>query len=184
MKVYDAIVVGAGPAGTTAALKMAREGLKVLLLERGATPGSKNMFGGMFPRCPVAEELLPHFWEEAPWERHVVKRTLTILSDGSAASCVFESDEFDHPPYNGCTLYRPIFDRWHAQQAQNAGARLVTHALAEELLVSAGAVEGVRVGGREVRSRLVIAADGVLSLLAERKSVWSGQRRARTWRWA
>ena len=49
MKAYDAIVVGAGPAGTTAALIMAQKGLKVLLLERGDVPGAKNMFGGMLP---------------------------------------------------------------------------------------------------------------------------------------
>ena len=50
MKTYDVIVVGAGPAGTTAALKMVQRGLKVLLIERGEVPGSKNMFGGMPPQ--------------------------------------------------------------------------------------------------------------------------------------
>lgn len=138
-----------------------------MLVERGATPGSKNMFGGMFPRSPVIEELVPRFWEEAPWERHVVKRTLTVLSDASAASVVFESAEFDHPPYNGCTLYRPIFDRWFAQAAQKAGVRPVARALAEELLVSGERVQGVRVNGKEIGSPLVIACDGVLSLTAK-----------------
>ena len=44
---FDAIVVGAGPAGTSAALGLARKGARVLLLERGEYPGAKNMFGGM-----------------------------------------------------------------------------------------------------------------------------------------
>ena len=83
MKAYDAIVVGAGPAGTSAALIMAQKGLKVLLLERGDVPGAKNMFGGMLPNCPVLEEFLPDFWDQAPWERHVVKRILTITGDTS-----------------------------------------------------------------------------------------------------
>lgn len=168
MKGYDAIIVGAGPAGTTAALRMAREGLNVLLLERGNAPGSKNMFGGMFPRCPAIEELVPGFWEEAPWERHVVKRTLTVLSERSSTSLAFESSEFDQPPYNGCTLFRPIFDRWYAQQARDAGAHLITGCLVEDLLVNEDAVTGVRLQGNggKVRAPVVVACDGVLSLLA------------------
>lgn len=42
IKKYDAIVVGAGPAGASAAYFMAKEGLDVLLLERGPFPGSKS----------------------------------------------------------------------------------------------------------------------------------------------
>ena len=55
---FDAIVVGAGPAGTSAALGLARSGAKVLLLERGEYPGAKNMFGGMTAYCPAPEELV------------------------------------------------------------------------------------------------------------------------------
>jgi electron transfer flavoprotein-quinone oxidoreductase len=170
MKGYDAIVVGAGPAGTTAALRMAREGLNVLLLERGSTAGSKNMFGGMFPRCPAIEELVPHFWDVAPWERHVVKRTLTILSDTAATSLAFESTDFDQPPYNGCTLYRPVFDRWYAGEAQKAGAHVVTECLVEDLLYSDKTVTGVRVnrGKEKLQAPIVIGCDGVLSLLSKK----------------
>ena len=146
MKSYDAIVIGAGPAGASAALAMASKGLRVAMVERGEAAGSKNMFGGMIPNCPSAEELLPGFWERAPWERHVVKRTLTILSEAAATSLVFESDNFDSPPYNGFTLFRPVFDRWYAQEATNSGATLLTNCLAEELLVENGSVRGVRIG--------------------------------------
>jgi flavin-dependent dehydrogenase len=59
VKTHDVIVVGAGPAGATAALRLAQKGMKVILLERGAVPGEKNMFGGMLPYCPIVEELLP-----------------------------------------------------------------------------------------------------------------------------
>ena len=44
---FDAVVVGAGPAGTAAAITMAKAGLQVALLERGAKPGSKNVMGGI-----------------------------------------------------------------------------------------------------------------------------------------
>ena len=44
---FDAIVVGAGPSGTTAAYLLAKKGLEVVLIERGQYPGAKNVFGGI-----------------------------------------------------------------------------------------------------------------------------------------
>jgi electron transfer flavoprotein-quinone oxidoreductase len=62
---FDVIVVGAGPAGSTAALVLARAGRRVCLLERGPFPGSKNMYGGVvYGR--ILDTLIPRWWEEAP----------------------------------------------------------------------------------------------------------------------
>jgi electron transfer flavoprotein-quinone oxidoreductase len=168
VKTYDAIVVGAGPAGVTAALSMAQKGMNVLLLERGNAPGEKNMFGGMIPYCPIVEKLLPRFWEESPLERHVIKRTLCLLAEASAASFVFESDHFDKPPYSGHTIYRPHFDQWYAQKACDAGVHLLTGCLVDELILDGPSVRGVRIGrdGNEIKAPITIVCDGVLSRLA------------------
>ncbi|MGD0232324.1 MAG: FAD-dependent oxidoreductase [Syntrophorhabdales bacterium] len=174
MKTYDVIVVGAGPAGTTAALRIAQKGLKVLLVERGDVPGSKNMFGGMLPGCPIIEKILPGFWDKAPWERHVVKRILTIMSDVSSTQLVFESKNFDNPPYNGYTLFRPVFDKWYAEKAREAGATLLAGCLAEDLLRNGKAISGVKIGraNGEISAPVTLACDGVLSLLAKKAGLY------------
>ena len=67
---YDSIVVGAGPGGSSAAYHMAKQGLNVALLEKGNTPGDKNVYGGTVYRRST-QEAFPAFWEKAPLERKV-----------------------------------------------------------------------------------------------------------------
>ncbi len=169
-KSFDVIVVGAGPAGSMASLKMARAGLKVVMLERGKHPGAKNMFGGLLHNTPVLDEMLPSFWERAPLERHVYKKVLAFMTPESAISLTFENEQFEKPPYNGYTVFRPVFDSWLAQEAVREGALLLCDCTAEDLIRKDGQVVGVTVKGRggELRSNIVIAADGVLSFLARR----------------
>ena len=184
---FDAIVVGAGPAGTSAALGLARKGARVLLLERGEYPGAKNMFGGMMVYSPVPEQLVPGFWAVAPWERAVTKRVLSVVGEGSSTSMVFQAASGSEQPSAGAgstsdrtltafTLFRPFFDRWYAEQAVAGGVTLLTGCRAEGLVVRDGAVRGVRVTGIDdtVEAPLVIACDGVLSLLAKDAGLHEG----------
>jgi len=174
---YDAIVVGAGPAGSSAALTMARAGLDVALLERGAFPGEKNMFGGVLHRLTALEDVFPDFWELAPWERHIVKKNLTFMTQGSSFSVSFDNEAADTPPYNGYTVYRPKFDNWLAQEAVKAGATLLTRTTVDDVIQEQGRVVGVKLlrDGSELRAPVVIAADGVLSFTAKK----AGLRQAR-----
>jgi electron transfer flavoprotein-quinone oxidoreductase len=169
-KSFDVIVVGAGPAGSLAALKMARAGLSVVLLERGKYPGAKNMFGGLLHNTPVLNELFPGFPARAPVERHVYKKVLAFMTPGSAVSLTFENENFDRPPYNGYTVFRPAFDRWLAEEAVRAGALLLCECTADDSIKQNGRITGVTVKGREgeLRGNIVIAADGVLSFMAEK----------------
>jgi len=167
---FDVIIVGAGPAGSTAALKLARAGLKVVMLERGKHPGAKNMFGGLLHNTPVLNELLPSFWEKAPLERHVYQKILSFMTPDSAVSLTFENENFKRPPYNGYTVFRAVFDNWLASEAVKEGALLLCDCTAEDLIQKDGQVVGVTVKGREgeLRGNIVIAADGVLSFMAKK----------------
>jgi electron transfer flavoprotein-quinone oxidoreductase len=172
-KYFDVIIVGAGPAGSIAALKLARAGLKVAMLERGKQPGSKNIFGGLLHNTPVLNEMMPAFWERAPLERHVYKKTLAFMTPTSSSSITFETENFEVPPYNGFTVMRPAFDNWLAGEAVKEGALLLRSCTAENLVQKEGQVVGVTVKGRdgEMRSNIVIAADGVLSFMAKKASL-------------
>ena len=94
---FDAIVVGAGPAGTTAALTMAKEGMRVALLERGEYPGAKNVFGGVLYRWPL-EEIIPKFWETAPLERQIVDHRFMVMAKDSGLLMSFKVDGKDKAP--------------------------------------------------------------------------------------
>lgn len=70
---FDIIIIGAGIAGTACALRCARAGLSVLLLERGELHGSKNLSGGRL-YCHALTELLPDAHLSAPLERRITQK--------------------------------------------------------------------------------------------------------------
>lgn len=162
---YDCIVIGAGPAGSSAALTMARENMSVLLLERGDAPGSKKLFAGTIHRAPT-DEILPAFWQEAPLERPVVSDELWLMDNTSAVKIGFTGLNYGAPPYNKFTVLRYKWDNWLAQQAVKAGAHLRTRALVRRLLFEADGLIKKRIvgveldSGEKIYSHIVIIAEG------------------------
>ncbi len=165
----DAVVVGAGPAGSAAALELARAGRDVVLLERGAFPGAKNVYGGVvYGR--ILDEVVPQWWTEVPVQRWVTRRATMMMTPTQAVTIDYRTSAWDRPPYNGMSTYRADFDSWLAGKAVAAGARLVTSTVATGLLRDAnGRISGVRTDrpGGDIRARVVIACDGVNSFLAK-----------------
>ena len=170
----DIIVVGAGPAGSCAAIAAAKAGKRVVLIERGPFPGSKNMYGGViYPR--ILDELIPNWFEHAPIQRWVVRRSTMLLSDTGALNIDYRSNAWGQVPYNGATAYRPDFDNWLAQQAVAAGAELICSTTVTGLLKDAqGRITGIttdRPDG-DLTASVVIACDGVNSFLAKEAGLY------------
>jgi len=165
-EVFDAIIIGAGVAGSTAAYRLAKAGLQVVLIERGPYPGSKNLSGGvLYGR--VLHELIPDFWNSAPVERKVTNHVVSFLTDDSSVNLDFKTERFNQPPFNGFTVLRSKFDRWLAEQAEAAGAMLVPGIKVDSVIRHDGRVEGVSADGEEMLAKVVIAADGANSFIAQ-----------------
>ena len=166
---FDAVVAGAGPAGSAAALALARSGRSVVLVERGPFPGSKNVYGGVvYGR--VLDAVIPRWWEQVPVQRWVVRRSTMVMTGTQALSVDYRTENWGRAPYNGMTVYRADFDSWLADQAVSAGATLLTSTVATGLMRDgSGRVVGVRTDrpGGDLPARVVIACDGVNSFLAK-----------------
>ncbi len=164
---FDAIVVGGGLAGSTAAYVMAKEGLNVLLVERGNYGGSKNMTGGRIYAHSL-EKLFPHFAEEAPVERSVTKERISMMTNQDAVSIEFRSPRLAEKGKDSYVVLRSEFDRWLFEKAEEAGAIAATGIKVDELIVENGIVTGVVCAGEEMKAEVVIIAEGVNSVLAEK----------------
>jgi electron transfer flavoprotein-quinone oxidoreductase len=168
---FEVVVVGAGPAGNAAALTLARAGISVLQLERGESPGTKNVQGAIL-YSDALERLIPDFRDHAPLERHVVEQRMWLLDEDSSCLAASVRDEaFSRPPHNRYTIIRTRFDRWFSEQVQKAGALLICETTVTGLLRDAGGkVNGVQTEREdgEIYADAVILADGANSLVGQR----------------
>jgi electron transfer flavoprotein-quinone oxidoreductase len=172
---FDAIVVGAGASGNAAAYTMAKAGLKVLQIERGEYPGSKNVQGAIL-YSDALEKIIPDFRDDAPLERHIIEQRMWVMDDESFIGTHYRDDKYNKPPYNRYTIIRAQFDKWFSSKVREAGALLICETTVDELLLDGETVIGIRSDrlGGEVYADVVVLADGVNSTLA-RKAGFHGE---------
>jgi geranylgeranyl reductase family protein len=166
----DVLVVGAGPAGSSAAWHLATAGLDVAVLEKATFPREKVCGDGLTPRGVKAlVDMGIDVSPAAGWVRH---KGLRVFGGGQVV-------EVDWPrlsswPDHGLIRARRDLDPMLAAHAEGAGARVQTDvAVTDPLLDEAGRVVGVQASegcGKEPttwRAPLVISAEGLSGRLAK-----------------
>src|SRR5712692_2587421 len=166
MTQWDAVVVGAGPAGSATAAQLARAGARVLLLDRSLFPRDKPCSEYLSPGAAPLLERLGVFAEVAR-AVHAKLYGMKVVAPGGAVSCGRFAGRYSF------ALPRTTLDTILLENAARAGAVVREGVAVEDLVREAGAVTGVvarsQSGKREaLRARAVVGADGLRSVVARR----------------
>jgi flavin-dependent dehydrogenase len=176
---HDAVVVGAGPAGSATALLLARAGADVLLLDRARFPRDKPCSEYLSPETirilgRIAPDVLTAVERAAPAKLYGMK---VVAPDGTAMVGRFAArHRWPSPRPHGLALPRTALDTILLRAAERAGVVVHEETAVEELEYDRGAVGGVVArseGGRResYRARVVVGADGLHSVVARRLGV-------------
>lgn len=173
---HEVIVIGAGPAGSTASAILAGHGRDVLLIEKES-----------FPRYHIGESLMPFCWYTldrlglagAMNETGFVKKHSVsfVTPDGRQSRPFYFFQHRDHPSSITWQVERADFDDMLFRRAQERGVRTLTQTRVKDVLRDAGGaicgVTAIHAGGSEQThtARIVIDATGRDALLS-RKLGW------------
>jgi electron transfer flavoprotein-quinone oxidoreductase len=167
---FEVAIVGAGPAGLSAACLLAEKGVKTIVLERGEYPGAKNISGGVLYGHDLAQILPDYEKRNCPIERNIVESRIWYLSRDGGYSLAYRDKIFaDERKHNVFTVGRAKFDRWFAEQARAKGALVACGTVVTDLLRDPNhrivGLQTDRPDG-DLRANVVLLADGINSPLA------------------
>lgn len=156
---YDVIVVGAGPAGSTAAKNLAEKGIKVLLLDKATFPRDKPCGGGLPTRV---QKRFPY-----------IEPFLNSVSYGTtmfSSSLRYKCDLIREKPFLEMVL-RTDFDHGLLSLAQKAGATFLGGKSVVDVVVQKDKVSVMLEDGQTMETQMVIGSDGMHSVVAEKTNL-------------
>ena len=166
---FDVIVIGGGVAGAVCAYTLANKGREVLLIDRAAEPGSKNLSGGVF-YCRVMEQVFPDFVNVAPVERRITRNCVSLINESSFVNIDYWDKRLSEPA-NAVTVLRAKLDAWLLEECEEAGVTVMPGVKVDSLIVEGQQIVGVTAGEDELRAHVVVAADGVNSFIAQQAGI-------------
>jgi flavin-dependent dehydrogenase len=176
---YDAIVIGAGTNGGTAACFLAQKGFKTLLIEASATPGEKCQGateyapGLIYHNRPHLVDLMVRVIKKIPHlnpgdlgkahHYYYVNAHNEVVFKSMAAAPGETGQQASYSVHN-CDFVRAL-----SEEAVQAGAELQTRTKVVDLIRKDDVIKGVITeSGDEIGARLTIAADGRISTIAKK----------------
>lgn len=170
MPEYDVIVVGAGPAGSSAAKVTAEKGIRTIILEEHRAIGLPQHCSGMMhgTKSGLSKKILS------------VMDPRVTLSEIRVRRIYSPQGRFFDISLEGKGVYlidRSLFDQHLAAEAAEAGAEIMLNTKVTGLISDGQQIQGVttnRDDMPEIYGKVVIGADGVASLLSGGVPVWAG----------
>jgi geranylgeranyl reductase family protein len=166
-KSYDVIVVGAGPAGSTAAAYAAQRGMSVLLVDKKQDIGVPLQCGGFLPHTETLKELIPSADLPFTLEEYPSSCIHTTTSFQRFIAPNGISKGFD---VKGDVLDRRRFDKYLASVAAKEGTHLLVATNVIEIKETNVIMDGA-FGRYEVKGEVIIGADGPNSMVAASKGM-------------
>lgn len=174
--VYDIAVVGAGPAGSSAAIRLALAGKRVVLIEKEKFPRHKLCGEFISPEC------LTHFDElgvlDAMRDGGGVEIAKTVFYASSGRRVEVPSEWFGSAHKQALGLSRAEMDLRLLMRARDVGVDVLEETSAIDLLRENGFVLGVKTREREIFAQVTLDATGRMRFLARRTDANNGVRKA------
>ena len=156
---YDVIVVGAGPAGSTAAKCLAEKGRKVALIDKKKFPRDKPCGGGLptrvLKRFPYTVDLIDSISYGSITYSSSLKYKFKIMRDKPLIA----------------TVLRKNFDNGLVKIALAKGVDFLENKTVKDIKIENGKAAAILDDGTKLESNILIGADGVRSIIAEKANL-------------
>lgn len=170
MEEYDAIIVGAGPAGGSCARELSEIGRNILLLERSKVIGEPNFSTAGTPEETMEVFNLPKKITDSPWN------SLLISSKNKKA-------EFVYKKRMGYILNYKLLKQFLSDQAKKSGAEILVGASVKDSITKNGKVTGVKYEHngelKEASGKIIVDASGGRAVLSQKLGIVNLNKRSR-----